>query len=180
MKAMERPPHLQDAAVLVPVYRDGDGALRIVLVRRSEGGVHGGQIALPGGRRDPGDASAVHTALREAEEEIGLPRASVEILATLPIFETRVTGYRIAPFLGRIRRPAAWRRDEREVAEVLEPRIEDLLAPGTHDEAWETFQERPDPVLVPFYRLGEHRLWGATYRIVHPLLPRINAGEWPL
>ena len=135
--APERAIPLQDAAVLVPVYRDAEGSLRLVLVRRTEGGIHGGQIALPGGRRDETDATSADTALREAEEEIGLPRSSVELLATLPLFETRSTGFRIAPFLGRIVPPPAWRLDEREIAEVLEPRIDDLLAPGTHDEGWE-------------------------------------------
>lgn len=169
---------LQDAAVLAPVYRDPEGALRLVLVRRSEGGVHGGQIALPGGRRDEADASPVDTALREAEEEIGLPRSAVRVLATLPVFETRSTGFRITPFLGRIERPVTWRPDEREVAEVLEPRIEDLLAPATRGESWEKFDGWPEPIRIEFYRIGSHRLWGATYRIVSPLLPRLAAGEW--
>jgi 8-oxo-dGTP pyrophosphatase MutT (NUDIX family) len=171
---------LQDAAVLAPVYRDGDGELRLVLVRRSEGGVHGGEIALPGGRRDPGDLSPADTALRETEEEIGLPRDSVRLLATLPVFETRTTGFRIAPFLGRIERPARWRPDAREVAEVLEPRIADLLAPGVRGESWERFDGWPEPVRIAFYRIGPHRLWGVTHRIVHPLLPRLAAGEWDL
>ena len=91
-------PGLQDAAVLVPLFRDDQGELRLVLVRRGEGGIHGGQLALP----------------------------------------------------------------------------------ETHGEALEKLAGWTEPRLIPFYRVGPHRLWGATYRILHPLIPRLTAGEWNL
>ena len=59
-------------------------------------------------------------------------------------------------------------------------RVSDLLRPGVHGESVERFPNWPEPVTIAFYRIGEHRLWGATYRILAPLLPRIAAGEWPL
>jgi 8-oxo-dGTP pyrophosphatase MutT (NUDIX family) len=168
---------LKDAAVLVPVYRDGDGAIRIVLIRRGERGVHGGQLALPGGKPDPGDASLFETALREANEEIGLSSETVELLESLPVLETRSTGFRIAPYLARIRPPDRWRPAEGEIAEVIEVRVNDLLDPATHDHAVD-FPTRSGPQRFPFYRVGPYRLWGATYGILHPLLPRLAAGEW--
>ena len=170
----------RSAAVLVPLYRDAEGQLRLVLIRRAERGTHGGQLALPGGRVEPADGSLVNTALREAWEEIGLEPGSVEVLAALEVLETRSSGYVIAPFLVRIRRPTRWRPDPAEVAEVLEPRIRDLADPGAHRESLERFPDRAEPRLVPFYRVGGHRLWGITYRIVHPLVPRLVAGEWPV
>jgi 8-oxo-dGTP pyrophosphatase MutT (NUDIX family) len=173
-------PPLRDAAVLVPFLRDAEGALRMVVIRRSDHGIHGGQLAFPGGAVEATDASMRAAALRETEEEIGLDPARVEILADLPEVETRVTGYRIHPFLARARRPPAWRPDAGEIAEVIEVRVADLLDPGAHDHAWERFSNRPDPVRIAFYRVGGHRLWGASYRIVRPLLPRVAAGEWPL
>jgi 8-oxo-dGTP pyrophosphatase MutT (NUDIX family) len=88
---------MREAAVLVPVYRRQDGELVVVLVRRAQGGVHSGQLALPGGQRDPSDADLAATALREADEEIGLAADRVELLAALPVVETRTTGFRIAP-----------------------------------------------------------------------------------
>ena len=100
---------LREAAVLVPVYRRPDGELVVVLVRRARGGVHGGQLALPGGQRDPGDVDLAATALREAEEEIGLAGDRVELLAALPVVETQTTGFRIAPFLARLVVPTPWR-----------------------------------------------------------------------
>ncbi len=166
------------SAVLVPLHRDAAGALRLVVIRRAAGGIHGGQLGFPGGKPEPGDASRFETALREAEEEIGLPRAAVMRLADLPPVITRTTGFHIDPFLVRIARPAEWRLDPREVDEVLEPRVEDLARPEAHGEALETFPGWIEPHWISFYRVGPHRLWGASYRILHPLLPRLLAGEW--
>ncbi|GAB2959828.1 CoA pyrophosphatase [Hymenobacter coalescens] len=173
-------PQLRAAAVLVPVYRDDAGELRLVLLLRSNFGVHGGQLAFPGGKQDPEDASLLDTALREAEEEVYLPRAAVQVLAELPVISTITTGYRVAPFLGRITRPAVWRWLEREVVEVLEVRVADLLDPARHfTEEWQ-LDGWPRPAPVSFIRLGEHKLWGLSYRIVRGLLPRLQAGEWAI
>ncbi len=171
-----RQPSLRDAAVLVPVYRDTEGDLRLVIVRRTERGIHGGQLAFPGGNREPGDATLLDTALREAEEEVGLARDAVTMLESLDVIETFTTGYRIAPFLGRIVRPAAWRPEPSEVAEILEVAVSDLLAPEAHDETELLLPGRR----IPYYRVGAHRLWGASYRILSPLLPRLAAGEWEI
>jgi 8-oxo-dGTP pyrophosphatase MutT (NUDIX family) len=171
---------LIDAAVLVPVYRDAKGELRVVLVRRTEGGPHGGQIAFPGGKLDASDGSLRDAALREASEEIGLPPASVTVLAELGILETRATGFRIHPFLARVTRPAQWRIAVREVAQVLEPRIADLADPANQDAAMERFPQWPEAVRIEFTRIGPHRLWGATHRILKPLLPKLLKGAWEI
>jgi 8-oxo-dGTP pyrophosphatase MutT (NUDIX family) len=170
---------LVDSAVLAPLYRGADGRLRLVFIRRSPFGVHGGQIAFPGGRREPEDADLLTTALREAEEEIGLDRAMVEVLATLPVIATVATGFRVAPFLGRLEGPPPiWRRQETEIDEILEVPLEDLLHPEAHAvEIWQ-LPGWPEPREIPFYRIGPYKLWGATYKIVEPLLPRLLAGEW--
>jgi 8-oxo-dGTP pyrophosphatase MutT (NUDIX family) len=156
-----------DAAVLAPIYRDPQGRLRLVFIRRSPFGRHGGQIAFPGGRREPEDPDLLTTALRESEEEIGLQRESVEILATLPVIDTVGTGFRIAPFLGRLRgQPPTWRRQESEIEEILEIPLEDLTHPENHAvEHWQLpgWVEARE---IPFYWIGEYKLWGATYKIV--------------
>jgi 8-oxo-dGTP pyrophosphatase MutT (NUDIX family) len=170
----------RESAVLVPVFRDAASDLRVVLVRRAEGGLHGGQLAFPGGMREAGDVSALATALREAREEIGLEPAAVQVLATLPAFETLTTGYRIEPFLGRIARPAAWRPAPAEVAEILEVRLADLVRSDAHGETLKSFSDWPAPRRVPFLRVGGRELWGASYRILLPLLPRLLAGEWEI
>jgi len=176
----DRPPELIEAGVLVPVYRAKTGDLMLVLVRRVEGGIHGGQIALPGGKRVQSDASMAETALRESEEEIGLEAANVEILEALPVMETRTTGFRIHPFLARIARPENWRRDDQEIAEILEVPVAELARPEARGEEIRRFGHLPEPQLIRFFRVRSHKLWGATYRILDPLIPRLAQSEWEL
>jgi 8-oxo-dGTP pyrophosphatase MutT (NUDIX family) len=178
--AGKSPRDLQDAAVLVPVFRGAEGSLRLVIVRRTDHGVHGGQLAFPGGKPDARDHSMRDTAIREAQEEIGVNRADIEILADLPLVETRTTGFRIHPFLAKIRRPAHWKNEEREIAEVLEVRVAELADPAARGESIGEFPNEPKSRRIHFYRVGPHRLWGASYRIVTPLIPRLLSEEWDI
>jgi len=157
---------LVDSAVLAPLYRDPRGDLRLVFIRRSPHGLHGGQIAFPGGRREPEDVDLLATALREAQEEVGLDPRQVNVLTDLPVIETMATGFRVAPFLGRLNgAPPTWRRQETEIDEILEVRLDDLN-PATHAvEHWQ-LPGWPEAREIPFYWIGPHKLWGATYRIV--------------
>jgi 8-oxo-dGTP pyrophosphatase MutT (NUDIX family) len=109
---MRAEPSRTPAAVLVPVFRDADGELRLVLVVRGARGVHGGQLAFPGGKQEPQDDSPLETALREADEEIGLAREDVEFVAGLEPVDTRTTGFRVHPFLARVHGPRRWRLAE--------------------------------------------------------------------
>ena len=169
---------LVDSAVLAPVYRDPQGRLRLVFIRRSPHGVHGGQIAFPGRRREPQDADLLATALREAQEEVGLDPNSVEVLAALPVIETMATGFRVAPFLGRLNGPPpTWRRQETEIEEILEVPVDDLIRPGAHAvEEWQ-LPGWPEPRPIPFYRIGPYKLWGATYRIVESIRDYLASHE---
>ncbi|MFI5371037.1 MAG: NUDIX hydrolase [Candidatus Eisenbacteria bacterium] len=171
-------PGLRDAAVLVPVFRDRSGESVLVLIRRTEGGIHGGQLAFPGGQRAASDASLYDTALRETEEEIGLAPQAVTRLAELPVLHTRVSGFRVQPYLASISRPARWQPHPAEIAEVLEWPIASFARPGAHDSSMERFDGWPEPMRIPFYHVGPYRLWGVSYRILHPLLPRLLAGEF--
>ncbi|HEU4397803.1 MAG TPA: CoA pyrophosphatase [Actinomycetota bacterium] len=171
---------VREAAVLVPVYRRPDGQLVVVLVRRAQGGAHGGQLALPGGQRDPADADLAATALREANEELGLAADQLELLAALPVVATRTTGFRIAPFLARLPGPVPWRLQEREIAEVVEVPVAALARPEARAEAVRGFPTWPAPRRVQLWRVGRHEVWGMTYRILEPLVPRLLGGEWPL
>lgn len=166
-----------EAAVLVPVYRLPDGDVAIVAVRRSDWGVHGGQLAFPGGKREQGDRSPWETALREAWEEIGLAPDMVELVTELPVEDTMTTEFRVSPFLARIEKPLAWTIDEREIAEVLEMRLSDLTRPESHGQIYREWSGWSEPRCVSFYQVGPYQLWGASYRILNPLLPRLVSGE---
>jgi 8-oxo-dGTP pyrophosphatase MutT (NUDIX family) len=171
---------MREAAVLVPVYRRQDGELVVVLVRRAQGGAHGGHLALPGGQRDPADADLAATALREANEELGLAGDRVELLAALPVVKTQTTGFRIAPYLARLTGPVPWRLQEGEIAEVVELPVAELARPEVRAEEVRAFPTWPAPRRIRLWRVGGHEVWGVTYRILEPLVPRLLAGEWRL
>ncbi len=110
-------PGSTNAAVLVPLYREPLTA--VFTERRADLRRHAGEISFPGGRQDFPDEDLRVTALREAEEEIGLPRERVHVVGALEPVGTFVTGYRVYPFVGLIEPGFAWVLQEREVAQVL-------------------------------------------------------------
>ena len=160
----------QKAAVLVPVYRRDDGEVVVILVRRSEGDTHGGQIAFPGGKISKSDRTLLDTALREADEEIGLPAESVQIIRQLPNVLTNSSNFEITPFLSKIKRPASWKLSQNEISEVIETPVKKLLDPHLHGLEMMSFPNWDKPRDVPFIRVGQYKLWGASYRILEPIL----------
>jgi 8-oxo-dGTP pyrophosphatase MutT (NUDIX family) len=172
---------LRTAAVLVPVYRDDQGELRVVLVvRADDGGLHGGQLGLPGGKPEPGDADLLATALREAEEEVGLPPSSVHVIAELASFDTRATGWRVHPFLGRIPSETSWRLEQAEIVGVLTPSVRALANPTARGTLPFSSLRFPEPLLVDGIDVDGHVLWGMTLRLLDDLVPRLLAGEWEI
>ena len=110
-----------DSAVLVPLYLDAEGRVHAVFTkRRDDLRRHPGEISFPGGRRDDADADLCETALREAEEEIGLPRDAVQLVGALQPTPTFVTNYSIYPFVGVIEPGHEYEMQPREVAQILE------------------------------------------------------------
>jgi 8-oxo-dGTP pyrophosphatase MutT (NUDIX family) len=165
----------------MPVYRDTAGELRLVLVVRGAHGVHGGQLAFPGGKHEPQDDSVLETALREAEEEIGLAREEVEVVAELEPVDTRTTGYRVYPFLARVHGPRRWRVAEGEIIAVTTPRVRALAEPAARREEQFSFAHWPQPRLVECIALEDGQLvWGLTLRLLDLLMPRLLADEWPV
>jgi 8-oxo-dGTP pyrophosphatase MutT (NUDIX family) len=164
-----------DAAVLVPLYID-DGELHAVFTKRREDlRRHPGEISFPGGRSEEGEHDLQATALREAEEEIGLPREAVEILGALQPTPTIATGYAVYPFVGLIEPGRRWTLSATEVAEVLELSLRELQAGYGR----RRLVRRGLPIRTDTYQVGENLIWGATARILADLLDRIGplAGE---
>jgi 8-oxo-dGTP pyrophosphatase MutT (NUDIX family) len=160
-------PGTKDAAVLVPLH--GDPLTAVFTERRADLRRHAGEISFPGGRQDEPDEDLRTTALREAEEEIGLPASEVELVGALPPVGTFVTGYRIYPFVGMIPRGRVWTLQETEVAQVLEFSLRDLAA--GHE--MKRLVRKGVPIKTPTYTVQGHLVWGATGRIVQSLLERL-------
>jgi len=159
-------PGTKDAAVLVPLYPE---LIAVFTERHADLRRHAGEVSFPGGRRDHPDEDLRETALREAEEEIGLSRADVELVGALPPVGTFVTGYRVFPFVGIIAPGRTFRPQEAEVAQVLEFSLDDLMA--GHEPR--RLARRGVPIKTPTYTVDGHLIWGATARIVQSLLERL-------
>lgn len=166
--------------MLAPVFRDARGVLRILLLVRTDRGIHGGQIGLPGGRPEPGDRDFLATALREAEEEVGLPPERVDVLAELDPLETRETGFRVYPFLGRVPPAFDWKPQPTEVAALLTPAVAQLGDPACRGLHTFTSTYFSTPLEVEGIDVEGHVLWGMTLRMLDDLVPRLLAGEWAL
>jgi 8-oxo-dGTP pyrophosphatase MutT (NUDIX family) len=159
------------AGVLVPLYVE-DGELHAVFTRRRDDlRRHPGEISFPGGRREDGDADLQHTALREAEEEIGLAQATVEVLGALQPTPTLATGYAVYPFVGMISAGQKWTLSPREVAEVIELSLSDL----EDGYGRRRLVRRGLPIRTDTYLVGDHLIWGATARILSDLFDRLGA-----
>lgn len=158
------------AGVLVPLYLD-DGDVYAVFTRRREDlRRHPGEISFPGGRLDEGEKSPIDTALREAEEEIGLPRQAVEIVGALQPTPTIATGYAVYPFVGLIEPGRDWTLSPREVAELLELSLRALRDGYSR----RRLVRRGLPIRTDTYVVGDQLIWGATARILSDLFDRIG------
>ncbi len=162
-----------DAAVLVPLYVSGRELHLVFTKRRDDLRRHPGEISFPGGRRDDDEQDLQLTALREAEEEIGLPRSAVDVVGALQPTPTIATGYAVYPFVGLIGATRDWVPSAGEVAAVLELSVAALMAGYGR----RRLVRRGVPVRTDTYVVGEHLIWGATARILADLLDRLEAAR---
>jgi 8-oxo-dGTP pyrophosphatase MutT (NUDIX family) len=158
------------AAVLAALF-ERDGELYAVFTkRRSHLRLHAGQISFPGGRRERGDRDLIHTALREAHEEIGLDARTVTLVGALSPTPTVVTDIAIYPVVGLIPPPGAWTIADAEVEAVIEASLAQLAA----SHRMQTFtRNNGERVTTDAYTVGSDTMWGATARIVTELLARL-------
>jgi 8-oxo-dGTP pyrophosphatase MutT (NUDIX family) len=171
----ERPGDLP-AAVLAPLFRSPAGAPAgwyLLLTRRTDAlSTHGGEIAFPGGRVEPGEAS-LEAALRETSEELSIDPASVTVLGALPPVETRVSRYRVTPWVG-VLAPGAReqvRPNPAEVAGVIDLPLDQLAEARARRE--QRFIRGAALIVSPAYDAGGVTIWGATARMVSDLLGRL-------
>jgi 8-oxo-dGTP pyrophosphatase MutT (NUDIX family) len=168
--------HLTPAAVLVPIVAHA-GEATVLLTRRADAmRKHSGQVAFPGGRSDPGETPWT-TALREAEEEVGLDPARVSVLGLSTPYET-VTGYQITPVIGFVSPGFEPRPNPAEVADVFETPFAWLMDPANTELR---HHERDDGVRRFFYAMpwGERFIWGATAGMLRALRERLFGPDGP-
>ena len=159
------------AAVLVPLHIKR-GVMHAVFTRRQHDlPRHAGEISFPGGRRDPGDADLIATALRETHEEVGLPPDSVHVIGALEPIPTIVTGYAIHPFVGIVPSNFRWTPSDREVAAVIDLPLPAVAAGYGR----QRLVRRGAAIRTDTYIVDDHMIWGATARIVSDLLDRLGA-----
>jgi 8-oxo-dGTP pyrophosphatase MutT (NUDIX family) len=160
----------REAAVLVPLYGHPDQPGLVFTERRADLRRHAGEISFPGGTRDHPDEDLLDTALREAEEEIALGRADVEVVGALPPIGTFVTNYKVHPFVGLIGNELRFAPNPAEVETVLAFELGQLR----DGFAMRRLVRRGVPIRTPTYKVGEHMIWGATARILGELLARLD------
>jgi 8-oxo-dGTP pyrophosphatase MutT (NUDIX family) len=166
---------LAPASVLVPLVQRPDG-LKVLLTRRTEHmRDHAGQVSFPGGRVEDHDADAVDTALREAEEEVGLPRSAIDVIGELPHYVT-ITRFVVTPVVALVSPPFTLRLDRAEVAEAFEVPLAFLMTPAHHQRHELELQGRKRQFLsMPWQGTGgdgqprRYFIWGATAAMLRNL-----------
>ena len=167
---------LTRAAVLIPLLAQ-DETPRVLFTRRTDTVQHHkGQISFPGGATEQGDVDALATALRETEEEVGIPRDIVEVLGALDDVRATVSGFLITPFVGIIPDPAPLRINTAEIAEVLTVPLSVFRDPSRL--RVERRERGGQQVDVYFYTHGRYEIWGVTARIMKSFIDSVF-GESP-
>jgi 8-oxo-dGTP pyrophosphatase MutT (NUDIX family) len=167
---------LKRAAVLIPLVARAEGVTVLLTQRTSHLAAHAGQISFPGGRMEPEDRDARAAALRETEEEIGLPRSQIALLGEMEEYGT-ITGFRVTPVVGVVTPPFTLRPDPSEVAEVFEVPLAFILNPANRRHA----VEKRDGLERDIYEIpyGTYRIWGFTARLLVRLVDVIEgAADW--
>ena len=166
---------LRPAAVLVPLVQRPTGLQVLLTQRTAHLHDHAGQVSFPGGRTDPQDRDAVATALREAQEEVGLDPALVEVIGALPVYTT-VTRYQVTPVVALVAPTLTLRLDPFEVAEAFEVPLAFLMDPAHHrrhlvevapgvTRQFLSMPWSPDPAAAP----ERFFIWGATAAMLRNL-----------
>lgn len=176
-RSRQRPPDKPGTprlgGVLLLLYDHDDDIYLVLTRRRDDLQSHAGQVSLPGGRREARE-TLVATALRETHEEIGIPPTAVTILGHLSPLYILPSDYEVHPFV-------AWYKhserpifvpETREVAEIIDVSLGNLLDPATHQE--EPWQLHGLEITVPYFAVGEHKVWGATAMMLSEFLERLR------
>ncbi len=167
-----RPP--VPAAVLVPLVVRADALHMLLTLRTAHLHDHAGQVSFPGGRFDPEDSDTVATALRETEEEIGLARQHIEVIGSLPDYQTG-TGFTVTPVVALVHPPFALAADEFEVAEIFEVPLSHLMDGANHERRSAVIPNRPGRRSFYAMPYRDYFIWGATAAMLRNLYHFLRA-----
>jgi 8-oxo-dGTP pyrophosphatase MutT (NUDIX family) len=165
----------RESAVLILFYPSENQVFMPLILRPQYDGVHGGQMAFPGGRAEKEDENLIRTALREAQEEIGVRVSDVKVLGKLTKLFIPPSNFYVQPVVGYMTRKPDFYPDPREVDKVIEIALEDLKKPEIVGR--KTLNVRGVEVDTPFYDILETTVWGATAMMISELLMVIDSLE---
>ena len=177
-RARKRPAQLSGTgrigAVLLLLYVDDRNLTQQVVLtkRQSDMKHHAGQISLPGGKQEPGE-TLQQTALREAEEEIGVPGRFVSVIGKLNSIYIPPSDYTITPFVGWCESAIDFVESNQEVAEVIFVSLKTLCHPDTLQ--FGTIHSEPGGLEASFFQIDQHQVWGATATVLNDFIQRMNA-----
>jgi len=156
------------SAVLICLYPFNDAVFTVLMLRPSKQGVHSDQVSFPGGRYEDGDGDLQMTALREAHEEMGINRQSVEVIGPLTQVYIPVSNSLVQPFIGVVSDQPIFRKHDVEVSEIIEADVRIFLDPTIKGNgSFPTLNNLQ--IEAPFYNLANHRIWGATAMMLSEL-----------
>lgn len=169
---------LKSAAVLIALVNNNNtnelnnSGLQVLLTKRaSHLKHHPSQISFPGGKSEPTDESLIHTALREAEEEIGLSPDAVSVIGQLPIYEV-ISGYQVTPIIALINTPQNYQRDANEVDEIFHVPLQHFLQPKNHRNI--ISYRNGQHLNVHFFPYKHYNIWGATAAMLKDLVEQVR------
>lgn len=157
------------SAVLVLLYPNEAGRISFPLIQRpTYNGAHSGQVSFPGGKAEPTDKSIVNTAIREAEEEVGIESGKVEVLGTMTNLFIWVSNYVVTPVVGVYRMKPEFKKDEKEVDAIIETDLYDIIDPKKRKEGIVVARNKYQ-IQTPYFDINKKVVWGATAMMLSEL-----------
>lgn len=166
------------SAVLALFFPTENGPQLALMKRSDYEGVHSGQISLPGGKMEATDEGLTHTALRETEEELGVPFADVQVLGSLTQVYIPPSNFLVHPYVGAVQQMPVFTPNE-EVAEIVQISIDELIDPLNFKVKLRQLSQYPEPIQIPYFDLQGHHVWGATAMMLKELKAVINSLDKP-
>jgi len=159
--AVQEHPNAQQGGVMVLLYPQSNGIYLPLMQRPTYPGAHSGQVSFPGGKAEPEDGSLIQTALRETEEEIGVPAQQIEVIGNLSELYIEASNFKVLPTVGVLRHTPAFVPEPHEVVEVIPAAIDRLLQESTIKTTTLTVGQGFE-LETPYYDIGGKVVWGAT------------------